>query len=271
MKQKNKITFLIILLAAASVLVQSCGKDNMKYPSATLSGRFVYQGQQVGLLHTSPDIISGNSNGATMGFQQVKGAQNVYGVNEVWVYTRHNGTFTAKFFNGEYLARTLQLKAPFQDFEKKPVTVNGDTNLGDIEVVPYWWMSNLATTFTGGTGGATGVFTATFNLTRPSVQAGRTLQYVAVYLSPTDLPDAASASQGAILTFNAGVNAGGIVVPAAASTGGAVTVRVDLSTLTTGQKAFLAAQGPGGHIWASVAVKTNGVADALYSDAIKLQ
>lgn len=271
MKQKNKISLLIILLAAASMIVQSCGKDNMKYPSVTLKGRFTYNGQQVGLLHTSPDIISGNSNGATMGFQQIKGAQNVYGVNEVWVYTKHDATFTAKFFNGEYLARTIPSKAPFEDFDKRPVTVNGDTDLGNIEVVPYWWMTNLATTFTGGTGGATGVFTATFNVTKVSTNTLRTLQYVAVYLSPTDLPDVASASQGAIVSFNAGTNAGGIVVPAAASSGGAVTIKVDLSTLTTGQKQFLAAQGPGGHIWASVAVKTNGITDALYSDAIKLQ
>jgi hypothetical protein len=132
-------------------------------------------------------------------------------------------------------------------------------------------VSGLTTTFTGGTGGVTGVFTATFNLAKVSTATARTLQYVAIYLSPTNTPDNQSATQGAARTFNAGTNAGGIVVPAAAGTGGAVTVKIDLSTLTAGEKQFLAAMGTGNHIWASVAVKTTGVTDALYSDAIKLQ
>ena len=43
------------------------------------------------------------------------------------------------------------LKNPFEDFTTpKPVTINGNTDLGNIEVVPYWWMSNLQTTYTGG-------------------------------------------------------------------------------------------------------------------------
>jgi hypothetical protein len=264
MKQKNKITLLIMLLAAASVLMQSCGKDNLKYPSSTLSGRFTYQGQPLGLIYTNPDII-GSANTAHLLLQQVSGAQERYGAGEVRIYASHNGSFSGKFFNGDYLARTQPLKMPFEDFTNKPVTVNGETNLGNIEVVPYLWMSNLVTTHTGG------VFTATFNLTRPTAQAGRTLQFVAIYLSPTNVPDVQSSTQGAARTFNAGVNAGGIVVPTAVSSTGAVTVRLDLNTLTAGEKQFLRAFGGSGNIFASVAVKTNGVNDALYSDVIPLQ
>ena len=264
MKQKNKITLLIMLLAAASVLMQSCGKDNLKYPSSTLSGRFTYQGQPLGLIYTNPDII-GSANTAHLLLQQVTGAQERYGAGEVRIYAKHDGSFTGKFFNGDYLARTQTLKMPFQDFTAKPITVNGDTNLGDIEVVPYLWMSNLATTYTGG------VFTATFNLTRPTVQAGRTLERVYIFLSPTNVPDIQSSTQGANRNWAAGVNAGGIVVPTAASSTGAVTVRVDLNTLTGNEKDFLRAFGGNGKIFASVAVKTNGVNDALYSNVIQLQ
>lgn len=264
MKQKNKITLLIMLLAAASVLVQSCGKDNMKYPSSTLSGRFTYQGKPVGLIPSNPDII-GSANTATLLLQQTSGDQNRYGAGEVRIYAKQDGSFSAKFFDGEYSARTQTAKTPFEDFSARPVKVSGDTNLGDIEVVPYWWMDNLATTTTGG------VFTATFNLTRPSVQAGRTLQYVAIYLSPTNIPDIQSATQGAARTFNAGTNTNGNVVPAAASTGGAVTVKVDLNTLTTGEKQFLRAFGNNSIIYATVAVKTTNINDALYSQTIKLQ
>lgn len=263
MKQKNKITLIIMLLAATGMLMQSCGKDNLKYPSSTLSGRFTYQGQPVGLIPSNPDII-GSANTATLLLTQVSGAQDKYGAGEVRIYAKQDGSFSSKFFNGEYKARTQTSKSPFEDFTNKPVTVNGDTDLGNIEVVPYWWMTGLTTTSTGG------VFTANFNLTRPST-LGKTLQYVAVYLSPTNVTDIQSATQGAARTFNAGTNSGGNVVPAAASTGGAVTVKVDLNTLTTGEKQFLRAFGNNSTIFATIAVKTTNINDALYSQTIKLQ
>ena len=255
-----------MLLAAASVLVQSCGKDNMEYPSSTLSGRFTYQGQPVKLLHTSPDLFVANNN--TVGhlrLQQVKGDQPVYGVGPVDVYARHDGSFSAKFFDGDYNMSTGGTnKNPFEDFTTpKFITVNGNTDLGNIEVVPYWWMSNLQTTYTGG------VFTATFNVAKVSTITARTLQYVAIYLSPTNLPDIQSATQGAVRTFNAGTNSNGNSVPAAASAGGAVTVKIDLNTLTTGEKQFLKVMG--NTIYASIGVKTTGVNDQIYSDAIQLQ
>ncbi len=103
------------------------------------------------------------------------------------------------------------------------------------------------------------------------LSAARTLQYVAIYLSPTSLPDIQSATQGAVRTLNAGTNTGGNVVPAAASTGGAVTVKFDLNTLTAGQMQFLRAFGGSGTIYASIGVKTTGVNDQIYSDAIQLQ
>jgi len=84
MKRKNKITVLIMLLVAASMLVQSCGKDNLDYPSSTLSGRLTYQGQPVKLLHTSPDLFGGTT--AQLRLQQVKGDQPVYGVGPIDVY-----------------------------------------------------------------------------------------------------------------------------------------------------------------------------------------
>jgi hypothetical protein len=266
MKRKNKIAVLIILLAAASMLVQSCGKDNLEYPSSTLSGRFTYQGQPVKLLHTSPDLFATNPVGH-LRFQQVKGDQPVYGVGLIDVYARHDGSFSAKFFDGDYDMSTGGTnKNPFEDFTTpKPITINGNTDLGNIEVVPYWWMSNLQTTYTGG------VFTATFNLAKVSTNTERTLQYVAIYLSPTDLPDIQSATQGAVRTFNAGTNSNGNVVPAAASDGGDVTVSIDLNTLTGGQMQFLRAFGSNGTIYASIGVKTTRVNDQIYSDAIQLQ
>jgi hypothetical protein len=266
MKQKNKITLLMMLLIAASVLVQSCGKDNMKYPSSTIKGRLTYQGQPVGLVYANPDII-GTAGVVTsqLLFQQTKGSLPIYGVQDIGVYAKHDGTFASKFYNGEYTWKTKSSN-PFEILTNQTVTVNGDTDMGNVEVVPYWWISNLVTTYTGG------VFTATFNLTKPSTGAqAKALQLVAIYLSPTDLPDAASATVGAIRSFNAGTNSNGNVVPAAASTGGAVTIKVDLNTLTTLEKQNLLALGNNGTIWASVAVKSNTVTDALYSDPIKLQ
>lgn len=258
----------MMLLVAAGMLVQSCGKDNLKYPSSTIKGRFTYQGQPVGLLYTNGDLLTGG-NTAPLLFQQKTGPQNVYGVGEIGVYPKHDGTFASKFYNGEYTYRTLP-KNPFQVLSNVPVTVNGDIDLGNIEVVPFWWMSGLATTYTGG------VFTATFNLTKPSTTAGRGLERVSIYLTPTNMPDVVSATVGAARSFIAGgisgpANPAGTVIPHTTSNGGAVTVRFDLNTLTTGEKQFLRALGNNGTIWATIAVKTVGVNDALYSDVIKLQ
>src|SRR5476651_269686 len=160
MKQKNKISLLIMLLAAASLLVQSCGKDNLSYPTSTLSGHFTYNGQQVGMLYANPDFLFGAGTGHNLAFQQVTGTQAVYGSGEITVYAQHDGSFTSKFFDGTYNYRTLSSKNPFEDIPETttPITVKGDTKL-EISVVPYWWMSGLTTTFTGATGGFTGVFT----------------------------------------------------------------------------------------------------------------
>ena len=252
-----------MLLVAASMLMQSCGKDNLSYPSSTLSGRFTYQGQPVKLLHTSPDLFNTTLIGH-LRLQQVKGDQPVYGVGPIDVYARHDGSFSAKFFDGDYNMSTGgSNKNPFEDFTTpKLITVKGNTDLGNIEVVPYWWMSNLQTTYTGG------VFTATFNVAKVSAITARTLQSVAIFLSPTNLPDIQSATQGAVRTLNAGTNTGGNVVPAA---GGAVTVKFDLNTLTDGQKQFLRAFGNNSTIYASIGVRTTGVQDQLYSDAIQVQ
>ena len=101
MKQKNKTTVFLMLLVAGSMLVQSCGKDNLEYPSSTLSGRLTYQGQPVRLVHTNGDLFA---EGATshLRLQQVKGDQPVYGVGLIHVYARHDGSFSAKFFDGDY-------------------------------------------------------------------------------------------------------------------------------------------------------------------------
>ena len=253
-----------MLLAAASALMQSCGKDNAKYPSSTLKGRFTYQGQPVGLIPSNPDII-GSGNSATMLLQQTSGGEVRYGAGEVRIYAKTDGSFSTKFFDGDYLARMQGGKSPFEEFTNKPIKVSGDTDLGNIEVVPFWWPTNVATTYTGG------VLTATFNLARISTKPDRNLQYVAIYLSPTNLADIQSATQGAARTFNAGTNSNGNLVPAAASNGGTVTVKVDLNTLTTGEKQFLRAFGNNSTIYASIAVKTDKVTDALYSSQIKLQ
>ena len=221
-----------MLLIAVSVLVQSCGKDNLSYPSSTVKGQFTYQGQPVGLVYSNPDII-GTAGVFTsqLLFQQVKGAQEKYSVGDEALYAKHDGTFTGKFFNGEYLARTSSGRNPFEDFSNKTVVINGDTDLGNMEVLPNWWLTGLAHSYNAG------VFTANFTLTRPSAQAGRTLQQVIVYFTSTRLADDQAATLGVARPFTPGTNAGGVLIPASGSTGGAGSVRVDLNAFSAGEKA----------------------------------
>jgi hypothetical protein len=134
-------------------------------------------------------------------------------------------------------------------------------------------MSNYTTTVTGG------VFTANFNLSKISTQTGRNLERVFIYLTPTNLPDVVSATLGYAVSWTPGTNSGGIVIPAANGTGSnTCTVRLDLNALvnatTTAEKdgvSKLTALGGSRTIYATVAIKTAGVNDALYSAPIQLQ
>lgn len=243
-----------MLLAVASVLVQSCGKDNqVAYPESTISGRIVYQGQPVGLLHTSPDINSTNNQNNTLLLKQT--GPGTYSGGDIKLYAKHDGSFTIKTFDGDYEMRSPAGRNPFQDFTPINFALKGDHKV-DVEVTPYFWISNLQTTVVNN------VLTATFKLDR--IVPSANLAGIRVYFNTTNLVDVnATAVQRGPYTV-ASPGAGNVVV-----LNGNCTIKIDLNTFTNNEKIALAANT--GSTFASIAVLTTGVQNGLYTDAIKIK
>lgn len=270
MKKNNKITLLIMLMAAAGSLLQSCGKDNkVAYPESVISGSITYQGQPVGLMTTSADNISTANTFNTIIINQ-QGAD--YNGNNIKVFGKNDGTFTINTFDGDYMIRTAPgTKNPWPDPPAQYFTLKGSQNI-NFAVTPYYWVSDYKTTFIND------VFTATFKLEKPvqpiippATTAPVTPNFdgVRVYFSTTQFADVGSAQN----VFSRGGNSGfTVAAPGAGNTvviGGNCTIRIDLSTMTQAEKNLIAAST--GHIYANVAVKAAGITDALYQKPVFLK
>lgn len=261
MKKNNKITLLVMLMAAAGFLLQSCGKDNkVAYPTSVVLGSITYQGQPVGLLSTSNDFISTNNTQNTIIMNQ-QGAN--YNGGNIKVFAKNDGTFTINTFDGDYMIRTAPgTKNPWPDPPAQYFTLKGSQTV-NFEVVPYYWVSNYQTSFVND------VFTATFRLDKSTAPGTPNFDGIRVYFSTTQFADAGSSPN----VFSRGGNNGfTVAVPGAGNTvviGGNCTIKVDLSAMSANEKAIVAAST--GHIWANVAVKATGITDALYQKSVMLK
>ena len=251
MKKNNKISLLAMLLAAAGFLLQSCGKDNkVSYPTSTVSGRIVYKGQPVGLNYTSADINATNNLNNPLFLTQTGPGK--FAGGDIKVYAKHDGSFTINTFDGEYILKGFAVgKNPFLPFDPIPFTLKGSYTT-NIEVTPYFWVSNYKTTF------ANDVFTATFKLEKIVPTAA--LAGVRVYFGTTNLVDInnIAVQRGPFTTAAQGINVDGNC-----------TITVDLSAFTATEKAALAAST--NSTFVTIAVFTTGVSDALYTDVVKLK
>ena len=270
MKKNNKITLLIMLMAAAASLLQSCGKDNkVAYPTSVIKGNITYQGQPVGLVSTSGDFISTAATFNTIILNQ-QGSD--YNNNNIKVFAKNDGTFTINTFDGDYMIRTFPgTKNPWPDPPAQLFTLKGSQTI-NFEVTPYYWVSDYKTTFIND------VFTATFKLEKPvqtiippatAPPATPNFDGIRVYFTSTRLPDAGSVQNG----FSRGGGSGfTVAAPGAGNTvviGGLCTIKVDLSAMTQAEKNIIA--GSTGHIYANVAVKAAGITDALYQTPVFLK
>ena len=144
----KKILFNIVLALAAVVGVSSCGYDNFDEPETTLTGNIKYNGENLQLRGTSGAVC--------VQLYQVgyplKSAINVY-VNQ-------DGKFSAKLFKGQYKLVTKDNNGPWvNNRDSIDVNVNGATSV-DINVEPYFLISNATATVSGNS------VTATFTINR---------------------------------------------------------------------------------------------------------
>jgi hypothetical protein len=264
MKKNNKITLVVMLLAAAGFLMQSCGKDSkVAYPPSKITGAITYNGQPVRLMSTNSQLNSGATNGNnlnTLYLTQV-GPQPLSG-GDLRIVASNEGTFTFNTFDGDYKIAPVLFKSPYKNFDPIFFTLNGDQTV-NIPVTPYFWVSNYQTTFVDS------VFTATFRLDRildtyvngSGLTVPTTLENVRVYFSTTNKADVSANIFSRTFTTPAqGVNVNGNCT---------ITVNLKGTGMSTPEKQNLKATT--GKLWANVAIKIKDITDALYQQNVALK
>ncbi|MGJ5641292.1 DUF3823 domain-containing protein [Formosa sp. S-31] len=128
---------IIVFTAALSLTFAGCEIDNYDAPTSVLSGTVVYNGDPVGV----------RTNGA-----QFELWQDGYALYEkIGVHIAQDGTYSARLFNGQYkLVRLGGAPWEAQSSDTIVVDVQGDT-VKDIEVDPFYTISESSITVNGNT------------------------------------------------------------------------------------------------------------------------
>lgn len=229
---------LYTILAAVLFGMVACKKDNFDAPNAKLSGRLVYQGTPLGFEYNQVTYQL---------FQYGFGL--VAPINSSFA---QDGSFNALLFNGEYKMVVPNGQGPFmwpQTAGGTPdtVTINlKGSHTMDIEVVPYYWITNENISASGST------VTATFGLSKIVTDPAnaKDIENVALYINKTQFVSAAGDHKiaqnelggGAITDINA------------------ISLQVNVPALTPAQN----------YIFARIGIKMAGVEDRLYSQVVKL-
>src|SRR5690606_29978412 len=218
-----------MLLVAALLAVSSCGLDNYDAPESIIYGRVVYNGEPVGVRGTGEAV-------------QLQLYQDGYELRDpIPVYVTQDGTFEAKVFDGEYKLVTRDNNGPWvNDRDTTVVNVKGTANV-DIEVTPFYTLSNVQLSLSGST------VNASFQINE--VAGGRNIEYVLILVGKTSFVD--DVSNNARLRID-GVTAGTTVTEA-----------LDL----TGNGDFEA----GKPVFARVALRPEGKDQAIYSQVVRLR
>ena len=151
------------------------------------------------------------------------------------VYVAQDGTFSATLFDGDYKLVRLRGNGPWIDnTDSISVKVNGNTQV-DVPVVPHFNLNNVSFSKSGNT------VTATFTVQQ--VTAASQLERVNIYLGTTMIVD----------NTRQDVSAEKVAADVVIGQPGTISVTIP---------AALASRN---FMYARVAVKTNGVGEALFS------
>lgn len=118
----------ICLATIAMLSLAGCEYDNYDMPDAILSGKVVYEGNQVGVRATATRLELWQD-----GYANKK---------KIDVNIAHDGTYSATLFNGRYkIVRVAGAPWEAQPFDTIVVDVKGNTTK-DVEVKPFIAISN---------------------------------------------------------------------------------------------------------------------------------
>ncbi|PPL00943.1 Protein of unknown function [Parapedobacter indicus] len=126
-----------IVLLPLALMAGGCGFDNYDEPQSKLFGRVTYNGEALGVRGTGEAV-------------QLQLYQDGYELrNPIPVYVAQDGTFEATLFDGEYKLVTRDNNGPWvNDRDTTVVDLRGTTNV-DIEVTPYFTLSDVSLALNG--------------------------------------------------------------------------------------------------------------------------
>lgn len=212
-----------------ALMAGGCGFDNYDAPESKLLGRVVYNGEPIGVRGTGEAV-------------QLQLYQDGYELrNPIAVYVAQDGTFEAKLFDGEYKLVTRDNNGPWvNDRDTTVINVRGTANV-DIEVTPYFTLSNVSMALNGN------VLNASFQINQ--VVAEGTIDYAMILVSKTAfVDDAINIDREDLIDPEVGIP---------------ITQSLDLS----GNGDFNA----GSPLFARIGVRPVGKDQAIYSQVVKLR
>lgn len=169
----------IYILSCLLLLLSACKKDNLKEPTAKLTGRIVYQGQPVGVRSSGVQFEIWQS-----GYQLF---------SKIPLNIAQDGTFSAALFNGNYkIVRSLGAGPWADNTDTINVKLDGTASV-DVPIEPFFTIKNV-TFEKNGTTGIKATFTVEKNTTT------KTLELARIYIGPNLILDQNNNSANAQLT-----------------------------------------------------------------------
>lgn len=216
MKQK-----LLTILIIFSLALASCQKDNKEAPTATITGKVVFNKEPVGV----------RSNGVQLELWQ----QGYQLFSKIPVYVQQDGSFSAKVYDGKYKLTLLKGNGPWADkTDTIDVVVKGSATV-DVPVDPYFLIKSETFQKSGNN------IDASFSL--QSVNMDKGLELVRLYIGQTNITD--QNNNAAIVTkvatditdLRQPINLSA-AIPAALSNKDYVFVRIGVKALGVGELVY---------------------------------
>ena len=230
-----KISYHYIILLGLVLGTASCKKDNYEPPASTLSGRIMYNNEEIGLEYNQVPIELYQP-----GFGKV---------GAITAPLSQEGKYSALLFDGDYKMIIPASQGPFQWRESTAgrrdtlaVKVSGNQTL-DLQATPYFMIRAATYTVNGKT--VTANFRADQIITGPNA---KTIERINLYINKTQFVS------GADNLINAEIAGSAVTNPAAI-------------TLTATTPAIVPSQN---YVFVRIGLKLNGVEDMIFSPLQKI-
>lgn len=212
---KQLINFLF--LASVALCSSSCEKDNLEAPASQLTGKLVFQDQQIGLRSTGVQ------------FELWQAGYQLF--TRIPLNIKQDGTFSAVLYDGDYKLVRARGAGPWTDnTDTLNVKLNGTANI-DVPIDPFFFIKNATYERVGSTIKAT--FSVEKNTTTKSLELAR------FYIGPNLILDQNNnAANGQLLpasiTFGAPVSIT-VNIPASIANDNFIYARVGVKTVGTAE------------------------------------